>query len=84
MFKIVENTIRLDGLYDKVLKDRHGAVVTFAGVVRDHSGDKKTQYLEYEAYAPMAEKKMVQISTEVGDKWGVEDIAILHRIGRLE
>ena len=84
MFKIVENTIRLDGLYNDVLKDRHGAVVTFAGVVRDHSGDKKTQCLEYEAYAPMAEKKMEQIGAEVGDKWGVEDIAILHRIGRLE
>jgi molybdopterin synthase catalytic subunit len=32
----------------------------------------------------MAEKKMAQIGAEVGNKWGVEDIAILHRIGRLE
>ena len=46
VFSIVENTIRLDGLYYDVLKDKHGAVVTFAGVVRDHSGDKKTKYLE--------------------------------------
>mgnify|MGYP006065312713 FL=1 len=84
MFRIVENTIRVDVLYDDVLKDRHGAVATFAGVVRDHSGDKKTQYLEYAAYAPMAEKKMAQIGAEVSEKWGVEDIAILHRIGRLE
>ncbi len=84
MFKITEDAIKVDALYDDVLKDRHGAIVTFAGVVRDHSGDKSTQYLEYEAYAPMAEKKMAQIGAEVGDKWGVEDIAILHRIGRLE
>ena len=84
MFRIVDNTIRVDVLYDDVLKDRHGAVATFAGVVRDHSGNKKTQYLEYEAYAPMAEKKMAQIGAEVSEKWGVEDIAILHRIGRLE
>ena len=84
MFKIVKNTIRIDVLYDDVLKDRHGAVVTFAGVVRDHSGDKKTQYLEYDAYAPMAEKLMALLGAEVGDNWGVDEIAILHRIGRLE
>ena len=53
MFKITEDAIKVDALYEDVLKDRHGAIVTF--VVRDHSGDKNTQYLEYEAYAPMAE-----------------------------
>lgn len=84
VFKIIEDAISVDALYDDVLKDEHGAVVTFAGVVRNHSGDKKTQYLEYDAYAAMAEKKMAQIGTEVKDRWSVEDIAILHRMGRLE
>ncbi len=84
MFKITQDEIRVDDLHREVLRDVHGAVVTFAGVVRDHSGDKKTQYLEYEAYTEMAEKKMAQIGSEVSDKWGIEHIAILHRTGRLE
>lgn len=57
MFKITENAISVDALHEQVLRDYHGAVVTFAGVVRDHSGETKTQFLEYEAYADMAEKR---------------------------
>ena len=45
MYKITEDEISVDALYKTVLKDSHGAVVTFAGVVRDHSGDKRTNYL---------------------------------------
>ena len=55
MFKIIKDMIKVDALYDVILEDRHGEF-TFAGVVRDHSGDN-TQYLEYEAYAPIAKRK---------------------------
>ena len=36
------------------------------------------------AYIPMAEKKMADIADEIRDEWGIEKVAILHRIGRLE
>lgn len=84
MYKITEDEISIDALYKTVLKDSHGAVVTFAGVVRDHSGDKRTSYLEYEAYTNMAEKKMAEIGDEIQRQWGIGDVAILHRVGRLE
>lgn len=84
MYKITEDEISIDALYKTVLKDSHGAVVTFAGVVRDHSGDKRTNYLEYEAYTNMAEKKMAEIGDEIQRQWGIGDVAILHRVGRLE
>lgn len=84
MYKITEGEISIDALYKRVLKDSHGAVVTFAGVVRDHSGDKRTNYLEYEAYTNMAEKKMAEIGDEIQRQWGIGDVAILHRVGRLE
>ena len=84
MYKITEDEISVDALYNTVLKDSHGAVVTFAGVVRDHSGDKRTNYLEYEAYTNMAEKKMAEIGDEIQRQWGIADVAILHRVGRLE
>ncbi len=84
MFKITKAPISSDALFNYVLKDCHGAVVDFSGVVRDHSGDKKTDYLVYEAYEEMAERKMAEIGIEVKERWQIEDIAILHRIGRLE
>ena len=84
VFKIVEDRIKPDALYQKVLQDANGAVATFAGVVRNHSGDKRTDHLVYEAYAEMAEKKMAEIGKEIKERWSIENIGILHRIGRLE
>lgn len=84
MFKIVEQPIASDALYNSVLEDHNGAVVTFAGVVRNHSGEKRTDYLVYEAYKDMAEKKMAEVGDEVRARWQVGEVAALHRIGRLE
>ena len=84
MIKITHEVIEPDALYQAALKDVNGAVVTFAGVVRNHSGGKRTDHLVYEAYADMAEKKMREIGDEVRSRWGIEDFSILHRIGRLE
>jgi molybdopterin synthase catalytic subunit len=41
-------------------------------------------YLEYEAYPEMAQRKLADIATEIKDKWPVKDVAIAHRIGRIE
>lgn len=84
VFKITEHPIEPDALYREVLQDANGAVAIFAGVVRNHSGEKRTDHLVYEAYAEMAEKKMRQIGDEVKSRWGIIDLGILHRVGRLE
>ena len=84
LFKILKNPIEPDALHREVLQDANGAIATFVGVVRNHSGDKRTDHLIYEAYAEMAEKKMQEISDEVKERWGITDLGILHRVGRLE
>ena len=84
MFKIVEREIQPDALHGEVLKAYDGAVVTFSGVVRDHSGESRTDYLEYEAYAPMAEKMMAEIGAEAAARWKTKEIAVLHRVGKVE
>lgn len=83
LFKITEEPITPDALYKEVVQPVDGAVVTFCGVVRNHSGTKRTDYLIYEAYREMAEAKMAEIGEEVRRRWGTSDIAILHRVGRL-
>lgn len=73
-----------EAVTSKVLRDSHGAVVTFLGTVRDHSEGKKVSYLEYEAYPEMAVKKLEELTEEIKQRWGVEDVAIIHRLGHLE
>ena len=84
MFKVTEDPIKPDDLFAGVVRDENGAVATFAGVVRNHSGDKQTDYLVYEAYPVMAEKKMAEIGDELKAQWGVVDVAMVHRVGKLE
>ncbi len=61
-----------------------GAVVTFAGIVRDNFGGRATAYLEYEAYESMALAVLEQLAGEARATWGTGAIAIHHRVGRLE
>jgi molybdopterin synthase catalytic subunit len=60
-----------------------GAVVTFAGVVRDHDGGRAVRGLEYSAH-PTAEKVVAQVANDVAARAaGVRAIAVSHRIGPL-
>src|SRR5680860_400854 len=61
-----------------------GAVVLFAGTVRGHARGKKVLKLEYEAYAPAAEKMLERIGEEIAGRWNVERVAIVHRTGSLQ
>ncbi|MBM2831458.1 MAG: MoaD family protein [Dehalococcoidia bacterium] len=67
-----------------VRRDAHGAVVTFNGVIRDHSEGRKVISMEYEAFREMAEKKLRELLEEIKVRWGIEDVAIVHRVGKLE
>ncbi|HEY8476141.1 MAG TPA: molybdenum cofactor biosynthesis protein MoaE [Chloroflexota bacterium] len=84
MFKITTEPLSSDALATLVRTDECGAVATFLGVVRNHSRGRRVLYLEYEAYPELAEKKMAEIADEIRVKWGVERVAIFHRVGRLE
>jgi molybdopterin synthase catalytic subunit len=60
-----------------------GAVVTFAGVVRNHDGGRSVQGLEYSAH-PTAEKVVAEVAAEIaGRARGVRAVAVSHRVGRL-
>ena len=60
-----------------------GAIATFTGTVRDHGRGKAVTHLEYEAYAPAAELTLTQIGEEIRERWGIEHVAIVHRVGSL-
>jgi molybdopterin synthase catalytic subunit len=61
-----------------------GAVVTFVGTVRDHNTGRHVQYLEYEAFEPLAVKAFERIAEEAVSRWPGVRLAIHHRTGRVE
>lgn len=87
IFSITEDEINLNDLLSKITLTSTGAAAIFTGMVRGitRRGEKhETDYLEYEAYVPMAEEKMKQVAQEIRDRWSsVEGIAIVQRIGKL-
>jgi len=61
-----------------------GAVATFLGLVRNHNAGRRVQYLEYEAFEPLALRAFERISEEVASHWPGVRLALHHRIGRIE
>lgn len=87
IFSITEDEIDLNDLLARITSTSTGAAAIFTGMVRGKTsrGDEHdTEYLEYEAYMPMAEAKMKQVAEEIRARWPVvEGIAIVQRIGKL-
>lgn len=83
MIALTHQPIDYSGLTDSVRRPGCGGVVLFLGTVRDLTGDQVTHALDYEAYEPMAEKKLAQIEEETKQRWPIGDMAIVHRLGHL-
>ena len=84
LFRIVDEAISADALHALVLRPEAGAVAVFLGVVRDNNLGREVDYLEYDAYPEMAERVMGRIGEEIRARWDVAEVAMLHRVGRLE
>jgi len=61
-----------------------GAIVLFLGTVRELTGNEKTLFLEYEAFAPLAEKSLQEIALESKKMWPIHQVEIIHKLGKLE
>ena len=83
-FVISQEPINTQSVIDKVVQREAGAITTFIGTVRELTHGKKTLYLVYEAYEPMAVKKLEQIGQEIEEKWSGSKVAITHRVGKLD
>ncbi|WP_085992600.1 molybdenum cofactor biosynthesis protein MoaE [Oceanobacillus senegalensis] len=84
LFEITNKPIQVEALVKKVERREAGAITTFIGTVREWTKGKRTIYLEYQAYIPMAVKMLAKIGEEVEIKWPNTKVAITHRVGRLD
>jgi|SRR5829696_8873805 len=85
MFVIVGEPIDVGALISLAQRPDCGAIVTFVGTTRiDESEGASVEYLEYEAYRPMADRKLEEIGAEIEGRWDVRHVSIAHRLGRVE
>lgn len=83
VFRVIDEPLSLDEVVRAVTSDEHGGVVTFTGVVRRQSRGKRIVRLEYEAYRPMAERKLAEIGAQLAAEQPGVRVAIVHRVGKL-
>ncbi len=83
-FRITREPILAAELAKPLRAAHDGAVVIFEGFVRNHSRGGSTLYLEYEGYEPMAISKMRELGEEAKQKFAIDAIGMIHRLGRLE
>jgi len=84
IFEITRGPIDIAGIRSRLLQGDSGAVVIFDGVARNNTKGRPTLYLEYECYPQMALRTMGQIGREVRERWQINRIGIVHRVGRVE
>ncbi|HUK54745.1 MAG TPA: molybdenum cofactor biosynthesis protein MoaE [Candidatus Binatia bacterium] len=82
--ELVHNPIPAQAIVERVKSPEEGAVVVFDGIVRNHSGGRRTLYLDYEAYQPMALEKLRELAAALRARFSVGGLALVHRLGRLE
>ena len=82
--ELTDQPIKLSEFEALVSHESAGAVVGFAGVVRDHDGGRAVTRLEYSAH-PSAQQTLADVAAEIAAEChGVRAIAVSHRIGTLQ
>ena len=83
LLSVVETQLDVQTVIDAVSGPDHGGVVSFTGVVRNVTKGRAVTRLEYEAFAPMAQKVFRAIAAEARTQWPAVRIAVMHRVGTL-
>lgn len=89
-FELTDQPLDIGEIARRVVPPECGATVTLDGYARQFTKDKttgevrETEYLEYEAYEPMALKEMEKLIERVKAEFEISNVGIVHRLGRLE
>jgi molybdopterin converting factor subunit 1 len=81
---IVREPIDTQAVLKRIKRPEDGAAIAFEGIVRNNTKGRQTLYLDYEAYEDMALKQMEGLAEEALERFQVRDVALVHRLGRLQ
>src|SRR5699024_11718148 len=79
-FWLTNEPIEINDVITKVVRPEAGAISTFIGTVREFTEDKRTLYLEYQAYVPMAEKKLAEIADRKSTRLNSSHVSISYAV----
>jgi molybdopterin synthase catalytic subunit len=82
--EILDDVLPTDEVMETIKAGFDGAVCVFDGIVRNNTRGRETLFLEYEAYREMALTQMRGLAEQAVERFGVRDVALLHRLGRLQ
>jgi MoaE-MoaD fusion protein len=82
--RIVGEPIKTQAVLAAIKHPEDGAVAIFDGIVRNHSRGRRTLYLDYTAYAPMALRQMERLAQQALANYAIREVRLVHRLGRLQ
>ncbi|MCJ7572952.1 molybdenum cofactor biosynthesis protein MoaE [Candidatus Bathyarchaeota archaeon] len=84
MIRVTKENFSVDDVIAGLKSRSTGGIVSFLGVVRGESKGKPVEHIEIEVYEEMAQRQLDAIRSEAIDRFGVEEVAIVHRYGSLK
>ena len=84
MIRVTKENFSVDDVIAGLKSRSTGGIVSFLGVVRGESKGKPVEHIEIEVYEEMAERQLEVIRREAIDRFGVEEVAVVHRYGNLK
>ena len=83
-FELTTEPIDVGAVARRVVPPRCGATVTLDGYAREWTRGRRTLYLTYEAYAPMALSELRRLGREAHRRFDIAHIGVVHRTGRTD
>jgi molybdopterin synthase catalytic subunit len=83
-FELTAEPIDVGVVARRVVLPECGATVTLDGYAREWTRGRRTLFLVYEAYAPMALRELERLGRNAHERFEIAHIGIVHRTGRLE
>ena len=80
---LTHTPIDVEAWHRLAIDQRDGATVEFLGIVRGQEDGRPIPWLDYEAYAPMAERVIEQAITQAASRWPLHQTYVRHRVGRV-
>lgn len=84
MICLTHESIDIAAVLESVRSPAAGAVVLFLGTTREMTDGRQTRWLNYEAYAPLAEKLLAELISQARQRWPLVACSVAHRLGRVE
>jgi len=81
--EVLESSVSIGEIIDRVKTADSGCVVTYIGLIRDNNNGKPVLSVEYRDVGGKAKDVLQQIAGEILSRWPVKRVAIVHRIGLL-